>query len=306
MKVELKESDELIYDAIADAKQQATGRFKQAGEKAREASDTGKLKLVREETLQPWDGYGFELEKGQVLRYELTHGPQVIDTVYHVRSRPAEEWADAWTSSLYGALILHEGMHFMSNTPYSRPLLTLIKDTVDYEKLKSTYGETTGHGFLYPSGRCTESLWELTYGVVNANSCNSNLYKALVQVAGEEVARAIKIPTAFMFFQPTAYDKVPTNMTHYPSKSVLKVGDYVELLAHQDLYVGVSPCPVGDQEDMTAYENFTCYPMKVAIYEGADGPLETAPDPGLKSTEAVDYILAGRPGMVVGKVGKKE
>jgi uncharacterized protein YcgI (DUF1989 family) len=294
------------YDAIADAKQRATGQFKEAGEKARVASDNGKLKLVREEILQPWDGYGFELDKGQVLRYELIEGPQVIDTVYHVRSRPTEEWADAWTSSLYGALILHEGMHFMSNTPYCRPLLTLIKDTVDYEKLKKTYGETTGHGFIYPSGRCTESLWELTYGEVNACSCNSNLYKAIEQFAGEEVARRIQIPTAFMFFQPTAYDKVPTNMTHYPSGAVLKAGDYVELLAHQDLYVGVSLCPVGDQENYHAYRDFTCWPIKYQILEGADGPLETAPDPELKSMEAVDFVMAGRPDMVVGKTGKKE
>ena len=40
--------------------------------------------------------------------------------------------------------------------------------------------------------------------------------------------------------------------------------------------------------------------------EGEDGPLETAPDPELISMEAVDFVMAGRPGMVVGKVGTKE
>jgi hypothetical protein len=40
--------------------------------------------------------------------------------------------------------------------------------------------------------------------------------------------------------------------------------------------------------------------------EGEDGPLETAPDPQRKSMNAVDFVKAGRPGMVVGKVGKKE
>lgn len=294
-----------FYDAIGDAKKRVTDRFKAAGEKAREASDSGGLRLVREQVLEPWDGYGFTLDRGQVLRYELIDGPQVIDTSYLVRSRPADEWADAWSSGLYGALILHEGMHYLSNTPYSRPLLTLFKDTVDYDNLRAHYGEIAGHSFIYPSGRCTEGLWELAYGVVNANSCNSNLHKGILEVASEEVARAIKIPQAFMHFQPTAYDKVPTNMTHFPSRAVLKAGDYVELLAHQDLYGAVSLCPVGDQEDLTAYENFTCYPIRMAIYEGADGPLETAPDPELKSTEAVDYILAGRPGMVTGKIGTK-
>ena len=109
-----------------------------------------------------------------------------------------------------------------------------------------------------------------------------------------------------MHFQAMNYDKIPTNMTYYSGRGLLKVGDYVELLAHEDLYCGVSPCPLGDQHEMGSYEEFTCYPYKVAIYEGADGPLETAPDPELKSSEAVDYIMDGRPGMVIGKVGKKE
>jgi hypothetical protein len=54
---------------------------------------------------------------------------------------------------------------------------------------------------------------------------------------------------------------------------------------------------------MTAVENCTCYPVRIAIYEGADGPLETAPDPERKTMNAVDFVKAGRPGMVVGKVG---
>ena len=44
----------------------------------------------------------------------------------------------------------------------------------------------------------------------------------------------------------------------------------------------------------------------IAIYEGADGPLETAPDPRRKTMNAIDFVKAGRPGMVTGKVGKKD
>jgi len=295
-----------FYDAVGEKKKEITNRWKPVYEKARKASDEGKLKLVREQICQPWDGYGFTLDKGQVIRWELIEGPQILDTVYLVRSRPTEEWADAWLTGQLQALTLHEGMHYMSNTPYSRPLLTIIKDTVDYENLEKQYGKGTAHSFIFPSGRCTESLWELAYGVVNANSCNSNLFKAIVEVAGEDVARATKIPQAFMHFQCLNYDKIPTNMTYYSGRGNLKVGDYVEVLAHEDLYVGVSPCPLGDQHEMGNYEDFTCYPFKYSIYEGADGPLEVVPDPGLKSTEAVDYILAGRPGMVIGKTSKKE
>ena len=44
----------------------------------------------------------------------------------------------------------------------------------------------------------------------------------------------------------------------------------------------------------------------MAIYEGQDGPLETAPDPKRKSTNAVDFVKAGRPAMLVGKIGGKD
>ena len=44
----------------------------------------------------------------------------------------------------------------------------------------------------------------------------------------------------------------------------------------------------------------------MTIYEGQDGPLETAPDPKQKTMNAVDFNLAGRPGMVVGKTGGKD
>ncbi len=108
-----------------------------------------------------------------------------------------------------------------------------------------------------------------------------------------------------MHFQCLNYDKIPTNKTYYSGHGALKVGDYVELLAHEDLYVALSPCPVGDQADYSKYENLTCWPLKYAIYEGADGPLETAPDPELKSMNAVDFVMAGRPGLVTGAVGTK-
>jgi len=298
---------EEFYDAVAEKKKMITNRWKPSYEKAKKASDEGKLKLVREEICQPYTAHAFTVNKGQVIRYELTHGPQILDTVYLVQSRPKEEWADCWLTGQLQAITLHEGYHFLSNTPFARPLLTIIKDTVDYDPLTKALGKGAAHSFIFPSGRCTESLWELAYGVVNAYSCNSGPMETIVKNCGEEVARSHKFPPGvFMHFQCMNYDKIPTNMTYYSGRGLLKVGDYVELLAHDDLYCGASPCPLGDQHDMSSYEGFICYPYKVAIYEGADGPLETAPDPGMKSMDAVDFVMAGRPGQVIGKVGKKE
>ena len=298
-----------FLDISLETKKKINAKYTKYYEKAKEASDNGKLKLVSEKIVQPYDGYGFKLDKGQVIRYEINEGPQIIDTLYLARDRPKDEWADLATTSQFGAMILYEGDHYYSNTPYVRPLLTLIKDTVDLEKLKKKYGEPAGHSFVFNTGRCSEGLWEVVFDLVNANSCNSNMIKGIYEIAGEEIARSIKTPHVFMHFQATDFAKVPPTSTYHPNLrfgDIFKKGDYVELLAHQDLYGSVSLCPYGDQNRSDDFREFTSYPVRVAIYEGADGPLETAPDPQRKSMEVVDFVKAGRPGMITGKIGEPQ
>ena len=294
------------YDIILDVKKRMNAPYQKYYEQAKTASEAGKLKLVSEHILEPYNGYGFELDKGQVVRYELPEGAQIIDTFYMVRSRPMDEWADTFHSSSFGAHTLWEGTHYFSNSPWTRPLLTFIRDTVDNENMKRMYGPGAAHSYVLHNGACSSGLWEAVYGDVNTFSCHVGIAQGMLEVAGEEVARRFIHPAAFMHFQPIAFDKIPTALTYYSGRDAIKPGDFVELLAHEDLYVAISPCPMGDQHDVTAYENFTCYPVRIAIYEGQDGPLETAPDPKQKTLNAVDFVKAGRPGMVVGKVGKKE
>ena len=297
---------EEFFDAGEEAKKKVNKRYDPYCEKAKAASDAGKLKLVSEKICEPFNGYSFELDKGQVIRYEVLDGAQILDTIYHVRSRPTEEWACSYHSTVLGAMTPYEGMHYYSNTPFTRPLLSIIKDTVDHEKIREAYGPTASHNFIYNSGRCTSGIYEIAYGHPNHNSCDLNLKQGLVEALGEEKARAINTPAAFMHFQCVAYDKIPMNLTYHPAGDLFKKGDYVEVLAHEDVYTMVSPCPLGDQNDTSSLEGCINWPFRVAIYEGADGPLETAPDPQHQTTEPFDFIKAGRPGMVTGKIGTKE
>ena len=294
------------YDIILEAKKTVNAPHNRSYELAKAASEAGKLKLVKEMILEPYGGKGFELKKGQVVRYELPEGPQIIDTFYMVKSRPMEEWADTFHTSAFGPHTQWEGSHFYSNSPFCRPLVTLIRDTVDSGKMQELYGPGAAHSYVLHNGACSPAVWEAVFGTVNANACHYNLAQGIMEIAGEEVARRHIHPAAFMHFQVIAFDKIPTALTYFSAKGVINPGDFVELLAHEDLLVAISPCPLGDQEDMTAIENCTCYPVRIAIYEGEDGPLETAPDPGRQSMNAVDFIKAGRPGMVHGKVGSKE
>ena len=298
--------DKEFFDLAAEAKKRVNYRYDKYGEQAKAASDSGKLKLVSETTCMPFRGYHFTLDKGQVIRYEILDGPQILDTRYHVRSRPTEEWADPYHSTIMGAITPYEGMHYYSNTPYARPLATIINDTVDGKKIQEKHGPTGAHSFIYNSGRCTSGIYELTVGYPNHNSCDVNLKQAMVDALGEERARVFHSPASFMHFQIVNFDKLPLNVTYLPSTGLIKSGDYVEVLAHEDLYVFVSPCPLGDQNDTSDLLKCVNWPFKVAIYEGADGPLETAPDPQLRTTEPFEYIKAGKPGETVGVVGKKK
>lgn len=293
------------YDLVTEKKKEFNRPFDAAYLNARAASEAGELRVIDEFIMQPYQGHGFELNKGQVVHYELMDGPQILDTVYLVRSRPTEEWADIYPTSQYGALTYREGTHFYSNHPYMRPLVSLTKDTVDYDNLKARYGHLAEHNFIYPSGRCQVAMHEQAYEEPNLYNCDWGLLEGIAKVAGEDVARQTKIPNAFMHFQPVAYDKEPTNYSLYSAKDIFKRGDHVELLAHDDLYVAVSLCPLGDQHDMSSKETLTTFPVKVKILEGADGPLETAPDPKFKSMTMDELFESGFKSTPTGRVGDR-
>jgi hypothetical protein len=57
------------------------------------------------------------------------------------------------------------------------------------------------------------------------------------------------------------------------------------LLAQDDLHVFISPCPLGDENETNDLSKCVNWPFRVGIYEGADGPLETAPDPQHNTTD---------------------
>lgn len=115
-----------------------------------------------------------------------------------------------------------------------------------------------------------------------------------------------KSPMPSCTFSAVAYDKDPVNYSLYSGKDVFKRGDHVQLLVHDDLYVSVSLCPLGDQHNMISKEALTTFPVKVKIFEGADGPLETAPDPEFKSMTQEEFIKSGFKSIPTGRVGDKD
>jgi len=110
------------YDLVKAAKLRVNAPNDKYYEQARAASKAGSLELVDEFILEPYSGRGFELKKGQVVRYEMIAGPQILDTFYMVKSRPSDEWADSFHSASFGSHTFTEGIHYYSNSPWCRPL----------------------------------------------------------------------------------------------------------------------------------------------------------------------------------------
>ncbi len=277
-------------------------------EEAKQASENGELKVVQEKVMEPYRGHGFELKKGQVIHYELIDGPQALDMVYVVKKRPAEEFAAGYPSSMLGSIQQYEGDILYSEQPFWRPLLTIIRDTVDHEVLRKKMGRTACHMWTYNGGHCQQVQMEDVLGLVNPNSCDLNLMEGLMEIASEEVARAreFSLPV-FCIFAQASFEDARINHAVISGKDLYKRGDFVELLAHDDLYVSISLCPEGDFNHVheKPMVDWVSWPVKVQILEGKDGPLETIPEPERKSMRSIDFIKAGKPGMLKGKVGDK-
>ena len=123
----------------------------------------------------------------------------------------------SYHTTVMGAMTPMEGMHYYSNTPFTRPLLTFIKDTVDIEKIRERHGPTGAHSFIYNSGRCTSGIYELAYDVANHNSCDLNLKQGLVEALGEEHAKLFHYPGGLHAFPGREVRQNPAERDLSPS-----------------------------------------------------------------------------------------
>ena len=288
---------EETFDIVAEKTAQFSDRMTAGVAEASQKQLAGELSLASEFETKLFDSIHFEVDKGQTFRFELVDGTQILDIVLLNRSNPLDEWASQYhTASVQGPAPF-EGYVFVSSAPYFRPMATIIRDTVDYNRLADKLGPGGRHMFNFNNYRCSESTVEFATGKANANSCNSNLIKSFSEIGGDEMVATHRHGEAFCIFQATKWelnDGVPL-MKFYESEGCFRSGDYIELLAQQDLTVVVSNCPQGGQtnlRDMTLNPN---WPVAVKLYDtGLDLP-DIEP---LDSEPTIPYMESGRPGMI--------
>ncbi len=294
-----EEKFDLVAEKYAAFKRERAGDI---FEEAHSKQVAGEFTLVKEVQTKPFEGIHFHVDKGQSFRLELVEGTQILDIILLNRDNPAQEYQSQFHTAAMQGLVPHEGYIFISGPPYFRGMATLIRDTVDYERL-NTMTPGGQHMFFVNNYRCSESMNEWLSGHPNHNSCSLNFMQAALDVGGEELARAHRHGECFCIFQATAWELWNNRpiMKFFKAQDWFRQGDYVEFIAHQDLTVIVSSCPTGGQlqtEDLLANVN---WPVAVKIFDtGIEIPeLERS-----KSTAAIDYAMQGRPGMtVMGAIG---
>jgi len=177
-------------------------------------------------------GKAFEVEQGQVFRVTCIEGPQVADFNAFGRADPREKF---WSvkSRIIGSSHLTTGSQLWSCPPWTRPMLTIIADTVSRDALP---GGARTHDLLF--SRCDARHYETVFGKKGMANCHENL------------ASAIK---PFGLTQYDVHDPLNLFMTTGSNEagkpfyltSNAKKGDYVEFHAEINCLIAISACPGG-------------------------------------------------------------
>ncbi|GAC1636042.1 MAG: urea carboxylase-associated family protein [Chloroflexota bacterium] len=170
--------------------------------------------------LEPQTGVGFALNRGSVLRVIDPRGEQVADLMAFARPDTDEWLSSGRTLDYNNTVYLSTGHVLYSNR--STPMLTILDDRVGK------------HDFLYTP--CSPETFSLIYGHTGHHaSCYENLVIALEHfgIAGDQ------IPTTFNIFMNV--DVLPSGeLKILPPRS--RAGDFIDLRAEMDLFVGVTAC----------------------------------------------------------------
>jgi uncharacterized protein YcgI (DUF1989 family) len=187
--------------------------------------------LVKSEVIPARTGRAFRVGAGEILRVRCSAGPQVADLIVFNADDPREKFWQARTRVVHGGH-LAVGDQLWSIPPWTRPMMTMVTDTV-------THGELTdgarSHDLLFC--RCDARLYELVHKRTGPN-CNDNLVAAIAAFglgAGE-------VHDPFNVFMTTGLNRSGKPF-YLPSDA--RQGDYVDLLAEMNVLVAISACPGG-------------------------------------------------------------
>ena len=220
-------------------------------------------KLLQRSRIEPNNGKGFRVAKGQTFKIIQEEGPQVVDVCLWNAHSPKQESLSLNRTLLVDGLFITTNSRLWSDLPMYRPIATCIADTVE------TGPADEGWHAHFSGSHCASEVWELTFGVPGLNGCHLNLLQGAesMGLTEEDV-----IGDNINLFMKMRIDGLTGR--RYFSKTDAKKGDYIEFYAEIDLLISVSVCPDGDSSLIP--ETFHKLPIAVEIYDTGIKPKEFA------------------------------
>src|SRR5262249_14044496 len=177
-------------------------------------------------------GQAFVVEQGRILRVTCNEGPQVADFNAFGRDDPREKFWSARTR-IIGGSHLSVGQQLWSAPPRTRPMMTIVADTVERPALP--HGART-HDLIFT--RCDGRHYELVFNHVGHPSCQQNLASAVAEFGLTEY----DVHDPLNLFMTTGLNE---EGRPFYLPSVAKKDDFVELFADIACIVAISACPGG-------------------------------------------------------------
>jgi uncharacterized protein len=187
------------------------------------------VELAEQFVVAPRSGRAFEVHAGQLLRFALTEGSQVVDFNAFNLDNFREMFSSSVTRAAEG-VHLAQGNRLLSVPPWERTMFTILADTV-----RPTRDErgARSHDLLF--GRCTRKIRVARYGS-DTPGCQENIAAAIAtRGLGEEY-----VHDPFNIFMKTGIDALGRLFFVDPDAVA---GDYLELRAEMDCLVAISTCP---------------------------------------------------------------
>jgi uncharacterized protein YcgI (DUF1989 family) len=225
------------------------------------------LRKVSETIVPPRDARAFEVPAGHFFRIVSIEGPQVGDLNLWNALDLSERFFSGKTRALHATHVT-TGNRLWSTLPHLRPLATITHDTLGW------YGFDADGGGVHDviGTRCDPYTHRLLSGGDYHHCCHSNLTRALASARGMDLREAeMHVHDVLNVFMCTGF----TRDTHqyFMKASPVRPGDFIEFFAEIDLLGGLSACPGGDCGAEHSSDVAACHPLKVEIFEPADGAL---------------------------------
>ncbi|MEH6524455.1 MAG: DUF1989 domain-containing protein [Sneathiella sp.] len=225
------------------------------------------IKLIEEIIVPPREANTFSVPAGHYFRIVSVEGAQVGDLNLWNALDLEEKFFSGKTRALHGTHV-SVGDRLWSNLPNMRSMATITYDTLDW------YGWDEDGGSVHDviGTRCDPYTNVLLSGNEYHHCCHSNLIRAVAAERKMSADMAERfVHDVLNVFMCTGF----TQDTHqyFMKASPVRPGDYIEFFAEIDLLGALSACPGGDCSSGHSSEDAQCYPLKVEIYEPADGSI---------------------------------